>query len=404
MDYTPITPFRRAMTYAHLQQQKVLEPPLPPQGVNKFETLRELAHARLAFGLTDRDLAVLQALVSFYHGATLSGDLLVYPSNRALCERLNGMPCSTMRRHLAALVQAGVILRRDSPNGKRYVRRFRHQVIEDETQTQAFGFDLTPLVARFEEFCAAAEARRAQEEAFDRLRSNVSLMRRDLAALVAFGRDLRPDLGLWDQLADLTALNSRALKRRLDLADLQDIADTFACGLNAARSVLDPTPSQKMSSNEPQNEQHYQNSNTDSYESELCLETAKAARSCEDSGGALVGSDEIDTPPAPTIPLALVLSVCAEIHAYAESPIRHWHDFVRAADKVRPMMGISPSAWDEARLVMGPEQAAIVLAAMLERFDEIRSPGGYLRTLVAKAEQNQFSSGPMIMALMRKAA
>lgn len=68
------------------------------------------------------------------------------------------------------------------------------------------------------------------------------------------------------------------------------------------------------------------------------------------------------------------------------------------------MMGISPSAWDEARLVMGPEQAAIVLAAMLERFDEIRSPGGYLRTLVAKAEQNQFSSGPMIMALMRKAA
>ena len=61
----------------------------------------------------------------------------------------------TLRRHLAALVEAGLIIRRDSPNGKRYARRV------DEEVAQAFGFDLAPLVARaaeFEERLQAAQA------------------------------------------------------------------------------------------------------------------------------------------------------------------------------------------------------------------------------------------------------
>jgi len=46
------------------------------------------------------------------------------------------------------------------------------------------------------------------------------------------------------------------------------------------------------------------------------------------------------------------------------------------------------------------------MAAMLERFADIRSPGGYLRALFAKAKVGTFSCGPMIMALVgaRKAA
>jgi replication initiation protein RepC len=53
---------------------------------------------------------------------------------------------------------------------------------------------------------------------------------------------------------------------------------------------------------------------------------------------------------------------------------------------------------------MGPEEAAVVVVAMLDRFAEIRSPGGYLRSLSAKAKLGEFSCGPMIMALMRKEA
>lgn len=51
---------------------------------------------------------------------------------------------------------------------------------------------------------------------------------------------------------------------------------------------------------------------------------------------------------------------------------------------------------------MGAEDAAATLAAMLERFTEIRSPGAYLRNLSAKAAMNAFSSGPMVLAIARR--
>jgi replication initiation protein RepC len=68
------------------------------------------------------------------------------------------------------------------------------------------------------------------------------------------------------------------------------------------------------------------------------------------------------------------------------------------------MMGISPSAWEEAKQLMGPEEASVVIVAMLERFGDIHSPGGYLRSLSAKAAMGEFSCGPMVMALMRRDA
>lgn len=78
--------------------------------------------------------------------------MVVFPSNKTVCERLNGMPCSTMRRlSPARLVEAGLLMRRDDPNGKRYVRKHG-----DERVT--FGFDLCPLYCRAEEIARAAEA------------------------------------------------------------------------------------------------------------------------------------------------------------------------------------------------------------------------------------------------------
>ena len=66
---------------------------------------------------------------------------------------------------------------------------------------------------------------------------------------------------------------------------------------------------------------------------------------------------------------------------------------------IRPILGISPSAWEEARTVMGEIPAAIVIACILQRVEAISSPGGYLRALPAKAAAGAFSVGPMLMAL-----
>jgi replication initiation protein RepC len=48
---------------------------------------------------------------------------------------------------------------------------------------------------------------------------------------------------------------------------------------------------------------------------------------------------------------------------------------------------------------MGDLRAAVVVAAMVERADRIRSPGGYLRALTARAEAGKFSVMPMLAAL-----
>jgi replication initiation protein RepC len=58
-------------------------------------------------------------------------------------------------------------------------------------------------------------------------------------------------------------------------------------------------------------------------------------------------------------------------------------------------------AWNQACEVMGAVDAAIVVAAILQRGDKIASPGGYLRSLTDKARAEQFSIGPLLMALLR---
>ncbi|TRD17790.1 plasmid replication protein RepC [Palleronia caenipelagi] len=406
MSYTPITPFRRPVDAGLLAHQRAASAPLPPSGVNKWEVLRELGVARVAFGLSDRDVTVLQALVSF-HPTTILGendaDPVVHPSNRAICERLNGMPTSTMRRHLGNLVASGVILRRDSPNGKRYVRRAGGERI-------VFGFDLSPLARRNEEICAAAEEIRAAAEQLKRLRERVSLMRRDLAGLAAYGVDVRPDLAIWDAFSDLATLSARALRRKLEVGDLELLEADLSQALNSARNIIEPSGAEIMSINDHPNEQHHQNSNTKHYDSEHRLEKPQEA------GVVTAASDDEevadDTPDAkmaedknlPNVPLRLVTSVCQEYLNYTEQPIRHWHELVHLASTLRPMIGITLTAWDEACEHMGPEQASVVLVAMLDRLNDIRSPGGYLRALTSKAAAGAFSCGPMVMAQMRREA
>ena len=397
MEYTPISPFMRPISHAHLRVIERPEASVPARPVNKWELLRELSKAQAAFGVSERDLTVLQGLLSFFPDDALGGnaEMVVFPSNKAICERLNGMPCSTMRRHLARLVEAGLLQRRDSPNGKRYVRKHG----EDRV---VFGFDLSPLYCQSEEIARAAEAVREAEERVRRLREVVSLMRRDLAALAEFGDEIQPGLGLWDQLRDKAALTARALRRKLSIEDLAAYRADLEALLDQARNVIDGPETEEMNTNDAQSERHHHNSNKESIDLEPALEKSGVAAGVPDvdTNEPVADVDEQDTRHMPKIPLHLVIAACPSLKTFYQGEIRHWHQLFDAACHVRPAMGISASAWEEAQRFMGPEQASIVVAAMLERFADIRSPGGYLRALTAKAAAGEFSCGPMVMALI----
>jgi len=399
MKYTPISPFMRPISHAHLHVVERPEASVPGKPVNKWELLRELSKAQAAFGVSERDLTVLQGLLSFFPDDALGGnaEMVVFPSNKAICERLNGMACSTMRRHIARLVDAGLLMRRDSPNGKRYVRKHGEERV-------AFGFDLSPLYCRSEEVARAAEAVREAEDRARRLREVVSLMRRDLAALAEFGEEIQPGLGLWDQLRDKAVLTARALRRKLMLEELAAYRAELEGLLDHARNVIDGPETEEMNNNDASFERHHHNSNKESIDLEPALEKGGAAAGAPDieTDAPVADVEEADTRRMPKIPLHLVIAGCPSLKTFYQGDIRHWHQLFDAACHVRPAMGISASAWEEAQRFMGPEQASIVVVAMLERFADIRSPGGYLRALTSKAAAGEFSCGPMVMALMSR--
>jgi DNA-binding transcriptional ArsR family regulator len=255
------TPFgRRPLSLAMVAARAVSEAGPKDALAEKWKVLDNLREAKAALGISDRALSVLNALLTFHQDTTLQlgSDLIVFPSNRALILRANGMSPSTLRRHLAALVLAGLVIRRDSPNGKRYARKGEGGSIE-----QAFGFDLSPLVARAAEFESLAEAARAERRARYLLREEITVLRRDIGKTIAVALD--EDLaGPWDDLlARFDALNEtppRSAETPVLEAIAVDLRALWADVDNALRSQL---KSENMNSNESQNGRHYQSSKPD---------------------------------------------------------------------------------------------------------------------------------------------
>ncbi|MEY9460456.1 DNA-binding transcriptional ArsR family regulator [Bradyrhizobium ottawaense] len=172
------------MTLAHVASQMVATERPSEKIVHKWKIFRAICTARPRLGVSERALSVLNALLTFHPETALTGegDLIVFLSNHQLSRRPQGMPASTLRRHLAVLVDAGLIVRCDSPNGKRYARKDEAGEIE-----LAFGFDLSPLVMRSEEFESLAADIEAEARALKLVRERITLCRRDIAKMIATG-------------------------------------------------------------------------------------------------------------------------------------------------------------------------------------------------------------------------
>ena len=364
----------------------------------KWQLIRALSEARAAYGLSDRTIAVLEALLSFHPERELDGaePIVVFPSNAELSLRSRGMADATLRRHLAALVEAGLILRRDSPNGKRYCRRGAHGEVES-----AFGFDLSPLALAAAGIHAAAEEARAHARLCQRLRGEITIHLRDIAKVIEAGR-AEKRAGDWEGFAMTLMPLARRLSRQAPAGLLESHRDALVrLRAEVETAYLDSLSETEMSGNDAGFERQYQNSNTDhqfenSSEKELKPEGGDQTNPVAASG-TMARAPETKHEP---VPLAYLLAVCPSLPSYArDGTISSWPQVLATAQLVRSMLGMSPDAWRKACEAMGEMTAAIVVAAILERAESIRSPGGYLRALTERAEKGQFSLRPMLSAL-----
>jgi replication initiation protein RepC len=410
------TPFgRRPLTLAHVASQAAAKARPPEKFAHKWNVFRAICAARARLGVSERALAVLDALLTFHPETILaSEDLVVFPSNRQLSLRAHGMAPATLRRHLAVLVDAGLVVRRDSPNGKRYARKDGAGEVEI-----AFGFDMSPLVARAEELETLAEAVRAEERALKRVRERITICRRDIAKMIVTGMEEGvPTRRAGQGPADWTSIHEmfRAMVARIPRTatreELDPVADDLALLSTEVFNLLEThINSQNISANESQTERHIQNSKPNL---PIDLEPGLQKGSAADFGSldqessapqkSQEGADAKTARVAATIkayPLGMVLEACPDIKDYAKDGVNSWRDLISAAGLARAALGISTDAWREAQDTMGAGDAAVMIAAILQKGEAIGSPGGYLRALSAKARAKEFSIGPVLMALLR---
>lgn len=423
------TPFGGRGLSAGMLAAQALAADCPPDAVldDKWQLLRNLTDARHAFQLSDRAVAVLSALLSFHKDAAISAEgCVVFPSNRKLSERAYGISESTLRRALAQLVEAGLIIRKDSPNGKRYPK--------GNAPADAYGFDLTPLVARQREIAAAAEAVKEERKRERDARERITVLARDIRKAANFLLEATDGthegaMDVLEQLVGLLKNRPRSLSEAEDQAfDLGLLMANVARMASARQEATTARATTTSPGNENSDNLHAKPSQTERHKQDSNLTTILNLEPSFENGESDIGEDqlgpdhlresgvdeEIASPARRSaatstdrFDVATVMAACPSLKEWSGLLyVRDWDDLFRAAQTVRPALGISPSAWQDAIDAMGETGAAVTMATILQRTEDgiIRNPGGYLRTLVAEAIDGKFSPAPIVVSLLKARA
>ncbi len=373
------TPFGRRTLSLGMVASQVAARDVEGKAAHKWKTFRAIAESKDALGVSDRSLSVLNALLTCLpETAMMAGDLVVFPSNKALSLRAHGMAETTLRRHLGELVKAGLIIRRDSPNGKRYAHRGAEGI------EKAFGFDLSPVLARSEEFERLAAEALATRRAAAMARERVTIYRRDIGKMIEAGVAAGAGAS-WQGYREAFAALCYRLPRKVTTVSVEPLVDALhALATEIGKALESLVKTLDSDGNDVQSGVQIENSNTNPIPD---LEPASRGEQ----------GPKVEK----TLPLSVVLRACPDIAMYDKGGVQNWRDLIATAGLVRGMLGISASAWHDATTTMGETGAAIVVAGILQRAEAINSPGGYLRGLTEKSRAGEFSAWPMMMALLR---
>ncbi|MEL6609319.1 MAG: plasmid replication protein RepC [Pseudomonadota bacterium] len=390
--------------------------------IPKTQAIVAVKKVAAAIGLKSQDLLLLDT----FGAVTQAQDWeegrrpIVWASNHFLTEQ-TGFSLATLRRHVRRLCEAGVISMKDSPNGKRWGRRD-----EDGVIVEAYGFDLAPLAARAEEFEALYAHLQAERSACASLRNAITVTRRMIRAKI--GRAVEAGLrGPWRDFEETFDGLLKGLPGRSERAEglesylsrikafLVSVEQAFEAAFDwPDRSDLSLADSAESQSNNSQNmtptslenETHIPTTIEPNPVKSNRFETKHAAGVAREGQGAepVDGAEEVDldinwsthghsggTRRGSDVDIPMLMASCPHFAEMARSTggyLRDWNDVHRAAANLRPSVGISEDAWNVANRVLGPAATAASIALILDKSTtgEVKSPGGYLRGLVERAQ------------------
>jgi replication initiation protein RepC len=373
---------------------------------SRIQALQVAKRFASAVGLKAAKIALIDQLFAFSKAADWSDTEttpLVWPSNELLARRL-GIKVSTLKYHLAGLVEVGLICYSDHPT---YQRRGRRS--EDGHIVEAYGINLSPIAARYSELLDLADAADFEARKCKGLSNRRTLLRRGIAAIIEAAR---LELGSLDEewnflLARLDRLREQRAQGSVELADVVDALEALraeAAGLlealydsrNSDTAVAKIRPLQTTA--EPPN-------------SESCNEE----RNCADAqyidesraiGAMAYENKPAETsapikqkpqPPAPAaadddivnVSLPLLRSAFGHLFQMVPEVFDHWAVFRASGGLLCRLCYVNPQVYQEAVQVLGQDLAIVALALTTERNanGSVSNPGGYLRELVNRGRQ-----------------
>ena len=318
------------------------------------------------------------------------------------------------------LIEAGLITMKDSPNGKRYGKRDRKgQIIE------AYGFDLSPLAARREDFLAVAAQGKAERERMRLLRRRTTIARNGLGQILETVAELGLVDPTWLRLEEKGRALARSLSRleRLDGMEV-GVASLERRQIEARERLENLLPQSFMPKAQtvdtgpkgPENRRHTVPTNHPPYPEQDTVMASEACKSGADSGalretsglrherGGAERPEPTGRSDRGTVMRLLaedVVALAPRLKPYLRSSSPGWPEIVDAADWLRHDLGVSKPLWGEACVAMGREAAAIALAIVSAKPAEhfTSSPGGYFHGMVAKAKTGELNLSRTVWSL-----
>ncbi|WP_409518430.1 MULTISPECIES: plasmid replication protein RepC [unclassified Haematobacter] len=346
----------------------------------RWQILDLIKRCRHRLNLRDRDITVLRGLLTFLPAQFGPGQMVVFPSNRILIERCDGIDERTLRRRIAQLQRVGLIVRRSSPNGKRYRIHTEHP-----EALVAYGIDLTPaFVMKTDLEALAADCHR---EALQRS----SLLAKIRHALFNFSRTGSEELREEARLS---------LRRAITNDQLVDILARLEDSNTADRSestVTSDATATKMTARGGQNDRHIQISNKESYESDVPIpagrKTSRSQKSRRTAGH-----------PSKDISVAECMELAKTSNAMAPATPQSWADVLHLSSSLAPAIGLTTPIVHAAEKHLGRHGCALAILGLVEALDRITNPGAYLRSLAVRAERQGIDPVQMFRSLTRPRA
>jgi replication initiation protein RepC len=413
MTHAQISPTGRRPDFAASYLARTLSH-APLFTVTNKHLLKAAADAAKALELHPKERQVLTELALSFGGQQLAAGLLCWPSNAHLSERTN-IPERTLSRVLSSLCRHGLIVARESANGKRFPIRNRKGEIVD-----ARGFDLAPLYARAPDFAEKCREIEVEAKLRRQLRGDVTAARNTVRDLCAAN-----GAGLLNKItARLDAL-PYPLPRCATSLELAAAAEAFLTLADDARDILyAASESFEMTGSACQNGRHSES------DTEFPIEDCKQERSAatatrlspkqgayganeafrEKRGGIVRHNERAFAQAEKSIPKDFELwrAACPELSEF--EPVGSIERAAAIGAELMRACGLGQRAFDGAARSIGAVNAGLVALFVYQRHADgerpggtpIRSPGGLFVSLIREIERGHNDRGRVLTTMRQR--